>query len=73
MHPGSTCEDFRGEINIITYVKRELQFNAGDMFSQLLLFPYIKGKTTHVERIGVLEVLENVCSDKPLLMIRGQN
>ena len=43
------------------------------MLSQLLLFLYIKGKTTHVERIGDLEVLESVCSDKPLLMIKDQN
>ena len=41
------------------------------MFSQLLLF--LMGKTTHVERIGDLEVLESVCSDKPLLMIKDQN
>ena len=47
MHPGSIGEDFRGEIKTITYVKRELQFNAGDMFSQFLPFSYLKGKTTY--------------------------
>jgi hypothetical protein len=34
----------------MVYVKNELQFNAGDRIVQLLLFPYIKGKTARAER-----------------------
>lgn len=43
---------FKGEIKIMAYVKRELQFNIGDRIAQLPLFSYIKGKAAPVERTG---------------------
>jgi hypothetical protein len=42
-------KDFKEEIKIKSYVKIEMQFNAGDRIDQLLLFPYIKGKATPAE------------------------
>lgn len=33
-------------------MKKEVQINARDKTAQLLLFPYIKGKATPVERTG---------------------
>lgn len=30
VHPGIIDEDFKGEIETMAYVKREMQFNAGD-------------------------------------------
>lgn len=46
---------FRGEIKIMAYVTRDLQFNSGDRIAQLLLFPYIEGKAIPVERAGMFE------------------
>jgi hypothetical protein len=43
---------------------REKQIDAGHRIAQLLLFPYIKGKATPVERARALGVLENTCSGK---------
>ena len=63
MHPGIIDEDYedvKGEMTIMAYVKRELQFNTGDNIAQLLLFPYIKGKAVPVERTKGFKVLENV-------------
>ena len=67
--PGIHCasriinEEFKREIKIMAYVKRELQFNTDDRIAQLLLFPYTKGKAAPVERTGGF-TLENVCSGK---------
>lgn len=37
MHPRIIDEDFKGEVKIMPYVKGEMQINAGDMITQLLL------------------------------------
>lgn len=52
VHPGIIDEDFKGEIEIMAYGKREMQFNAGDRIARLPLFAYIKGKVAPAERAG---------------------
>jgi dUTPase len=52
VYPGVIDEDFKGEIKIMAYIKREMQFKADDGAAQLLLFPYIKAKVTSVDRAG---------------------
>lgn len=65
-------EEFKGETKIVAYVEREVEFNTGDGFAQLLLFPYIQGEAAPVERTGGFRT-KNVCSGERLLMIRRQN
>jgi hypothetical protein len=48
-------------------VRKEIQIDVGVRIAQLLLFPYIKGKTAPVERTEAFErrnTLENMCSGK---------
>lgn len=52
-----------------------MQIDAGYRTAQLLLFPYIKGKPSLLQKKGqeIMRVLENVCSDKQWSMIRDPN
>lgn len=43
---------FKGEIEIMAYVKRKMQLNTGDRIAHLLMFPYTKGKANPVKRSG---------------------
>lgn len=51
VHPRIVDEVLQGEMKIMAYAKREIQFNTGDRVAKLL-FPYITGKATPVERTG---------------------
>lgn len=44
MHPRIIDEDFKGEIKIMAYIKREMQINSGDRIARLLLFPISQAK-----------------------------
>lgn len=52
MHPGIISGNSKKDKQIMIYMKKEVQINARDKTAQLLLFPYIKGKATPVERTG---------------------
>jgi hypothetical protein len=52
VHPGIIDEDFNGEIEIMVYIKKTMQFIAGDMVALLLLLLYVKGKAGPTERTG---------------------
>lgn len=52
VHPGNTGGNFKKEIKIVAYVKKEMQINADDRIAQLLLCSYIKDKAVPVERTG---------------------
>lgn len=44
MYPGVIDEDFTGEIKIMAYARREVQFNTADRVAQLLRLPTAKAK-----------------------------
>lgn len=48
-------EDFKGEIKSTAHIKREMQFNAGNMAARLLMFLCTEGKTVRVEMIERFE------------------
>ena len=73
MHPGIIDEDFKGEIKTICLCRKECTLYHGGWDCSAFMVSYIRGKAAPVERSGELEVLQNACSGKQLLMIRGQN
>lgn len=44
VHPEIIDEYFKGEIKIMAFIKRKMQFNSDDRIAQLLLFPTSKAK-----------------------------
>jgi deoxycytidine triphosphate deaminase len=50
LYSGNIDEDFKGEIKIMSYVKREMQYNAGSRIAQLVFFSHFKGKSTPGEK-----------------------
>jgi hypothetical protein len=52
VHPGIINEDFKGGIDIMTYIKKNMQFKVRDKIVQLQMPSFIKGKATPIERIS---------------------
>jgi dUTPase len=48
VHPGVIDEDFKRKIDIMSYIKKSMQFKAGDRIAQLLLLPYVKVKAVPI-------------------------
>lgn len=61
VHPGIVYGDIKEEIKTVAHLKREIQIDAGDRISQLLL-PYSKDKFILIERKEPLRGLKNVYS-----------
>lgn len=60
VHPDILARNIKEEIKIGTYVKKEMQMDAGDRIVELL-FPYIKDKAAPVESTGALGEYWKMC------------
>lgn len=49
VYPEIIDEDYKGKVEIIAYVKKNMKFKAGNRISRVLLLPYVKGKAAPIE------------------------
>lgn len=49
VHQGVIDEDFKRKTDIMAYIKKDMQFKAGDRIAQVLLLPYVKVKAMPIE------------------------
>lgn len=52
MYPEIIDEDYKGKVEIIAYVKKNMKFKAGNRISRVLLLPYVKDKAAPIECTG---------------------